>query len=106
MNAGRSEWRYERANHFLRRCLRWCELFVGHSKKTIAHAHVELAGSSDFQREMMKLAPPGSLIKGRFIGPIANQVITLLIVEHPFDTGSKIVRVSNGKATRLLRQIV
>src|SRR5260370_11101395 len=106
MNAGRSKWRHERANHFLRRCLRWCELFIGHSKKTIAHAHVELAGSSDFQGEMVKLAAAGAVIKGRFIGPIADQVIALLIFEHPFDTGSKIVRVPNGKATRLLRQVV
>ncbi len=105
MDSGRAKRRGQGADQLLRQRARppLC-VFVAVAKKAVAHTHVELARTRDFQCQFVKRAPAGLGIEGRVVRPIADQVIALLIFHHAPNADAQVIRVADRNSPGLLRQ--
>ena len=74
------------------------------SKKLGATSDVELAGSRDFQGQLMKRTPSAFEVEGRVVRPIANQIIAFLIFNHAPNTATQVVGIANRDTASLLRE--
>src|SRR5687767_12309925 len=104
MDPGRSERRGQGADHLLAGCLwRRRPLVLTDAIESSAHTNVDLSRAQHLKTEFMKLAPAAK-VKGRIVRAIANQVVALLILQHPLHTAAQIIVVVNGDAAGLFRQ--
>src|SRR5215510_8675291 len=107
MHPGGAERRNQRAHHLLGECFPdRLSILVGHAEETVAHSHREFAWPGYLQRQLMKSTPARARIESDAIRAIADQIVTLLILEHALDTAAQIVGIANCDATSFMREIV
>src|ERR1700687_3150616 len=83
---------------------RRANLFVGDTEKARTRAHLQ-PWALHPNNQMMEASAP-LCIKRRVVWPVADQVITLLILKSLYDAAGEIVSDVNEVASRLLAKVV
>src|ERR1043166_3295607 len=82
MHVGRAKRRCQGVEHRLAQRTRPRSLFIADAKKTVTHAHIELARTRDFQSQFVKCAAAGASVERRLVRTITDEIETFLIFEH------------------------
>src|ERR1043165_8909837 len=104
MHVGRAKRRCQGVEHRLAQRTRPRFLFIADAKKTVTHAHIELARTRDFQSQFVKCAAAGASVERRLVRTITDEIETFLILEPAANPAAEIIRVANRNPAGLPRK--